>query len=52
VGEFPGGETFETKVVERADFVATRKKAADARKNYVASRYLRSHFLERKRTAG
>ncbi len=38
-------------MVERADFVATRKKAADARKDYVASRHLRARFLERRRTA-
>jgi hypothetical protein len=52
VGEFPDGNAFETKVVERADFVATRKRAADARKDHFASRNLRARFLERKRTAG
>lgn len=53
VGEFPGGKTFEIKVVERADFVATRKKSADARKDYIANRNLRSRLLERiNRTAG
>ena len=52
VGEFPDGNTFEAKVVERGDFVATRKRAGDLRKDYVASRNLRARFLERKRTAG
>jgi hypothetical protein len=52
VGEFPDGKAFETKMVERADYVATRKRAADARQDYVASRNLRSRFLERRRTAG
>jgi hypothetical protein len=52
VGEFPDGNAFETKMVERVDYVATRKRAADARKDYVASRNLRARFLERKRTAG
>lgn len=52
VGEFPDGKAFETKMVERADFVATNKRAADARKDYLASRNLRARFLERRRTAG
>jgi hypothetical protein len=52
VGEFPDGNNFETKMVERADYVATSKRAADARKDYVASRNLRARFLERKRTTG
>jgi hypothetical protein len=52
VGEFPDGNAFETKMVERADFVATHKRAADARKDYVGSRNLRARFLERRRTAG
>jgi hypothetical protein len=52
VGEFPDGNAFEAKVVERGDFLATRKRAGDARKDYVASRNLRARFLERKRTAG
>ena len=52
VGDFPGGKTFEAKVVERGDFVATRKRAGDARKDYVASRNLRARFLERRRPAG
>ena len=52
VGEFPGGKALETKMLERADFVATRKKAADARKDYVAGRNLRARFFERRRTAG
>lgn len=52
VGEFPDGKNFQTKLVERADFLATRKKAGDARKDYVASRNLRARFIERRRTAG
>lgn len=55
VGEFPGGNVFEAKVIERGDFVAARKRAGDARKDYVASRNLRARFarfLERRRTAG
>ena len=52
VGEFPGGKALETKMLERADFVATRKKAADARKDYVAGGNLLARFLERRRTAG
>jgi hypothetical protein len=52
MGEFPDGKTFQTKLVERADFAATRKRAGDARKDYVASRNLRARFLERRRTAG
>jgi hypothetical protein len=52
VGEFPDGKAFEIKMVERADFVATSKRAADARKDYVAGRNLRARFLERRRTAG
>ena len=52
VGEFPDGNVLEAKVVERGDFVATRKRAGDLRKDYVASRNLRARFLERKRTAG
>jgi hypothetical protein len=52
VGEFPDGKAFETKIVERADFVATSKRAADSRKDYVAGRNLRARFLERRRTAG
>jgi hypothetical protein len=39
-------------MVERADFVATSKRAADARKDYVAGRNLRARFLERRRTVG
>jgi hypothetical protein len=52
VGEFPDGNAFEAKVIERGDFVATRKKAGDARRDYIASRNLRARFLERKRTPG
>ncbi len=52
VGEFPDGNVFGAKVVERGDFVATRKRAGDVRKDNVASRNLRARFLERKRTAG
>lgn len=52
VGEFPDGNAFEVKVVERGDFVATRKRASDVRKDYVASRNLRARFRERRRTAG
>jgi hypothetical protein len=52
VGEFPGGKTFASKMVERGDFVATRKRAGDARKDYVASRNLRARSLERERTTG
>ena len=52
VGEFPDGNVFEAKVVERGDFVATRKRAGDLRKEYLASRNLRARFLERKRIAG
>jgi hypothetical protein len=33
VGEFPDGNAFEAKVIERGDFVATRKKAGDARRD-------------------
>jgi hypothetical protein len=50
--EFPGGGAFESKMVERGDFVATRKRVADARKDYLAGRNLRARFPARKRTAG
>jgi len=52
VGEFLDGNAFEAKVVERGDFLATRKRASDARKDYVASHNLRAGFLEHRRTAG
>lgn len=52
VGEFPDGKAVKTKMVERTDFVATSKWAADSRKDYVAGRNLRARFLERRRTAG
>lgn len=52
VGEFPDGTTLERKVVERQYFVAARKTAADARKDYVASRNFRSRLLGWRRAAG
>ena len=51
VGEFPDGTTFERKIVERQYFVAARKRAGDARKDYVPSHNLRSWLLGR-RAAG
>lgn len=52
VGGFPDGATFERKIVERQDFVATRKLAGDARKDYVASPNLRTRLLGRRKAAG
>jgi hypothetical protein len=52
VGEFPDGTTFERKIVERQDFIATRKRTGDARKDYVASHNFRSRLLGRRRAAG
>ena len=52
VGGFPDGRTFERKVVERHDYLATRKMAGDARHDYVASTNLRSRLLGRRRDTG
>lgn len=48
VGEFPDGRTFERKIVDRQNFIATRKRTGDARKDYVASHNLRSWLLGRR----
>lgn len=52
LGQFPEGRSFELKVVEREDFVASPKKVASDRQNYVASHNFRSRLLARKRTTG
>ena len=52
IGGFPDGTAFERKIVERRDFVATRKKKGDDRKYYVASHNLPSWLLGRRKAAG
>ena len=51
VGEFPDGTIFERKIVERQYFVAARKTAAEARKDYVASHNFRSRLFGWRRAA-
>jgi hypothetical protein len=48
VGEFPDGRTFERKIVERQNFIASRKRSGDARKDYLASHNIRSWLLGRR----
>ncbi len=50
LGQFPEGRTFDLKIVEREDFVATPKRATADRHDYVASHNLR--ILARRRTTG
>lgn len=52
IGRFPDGTTFELKIVERKDFVASPKKATSDRHDYLANRNFRSRLFARKRIAG
>lgn len=52
LGQFPEGRTFDLKIVEREDFVATPKKTTSERHDYVARHNFRSRMLTRKRTTG
>jgi hypothetical protein len=52
LGWFPDGGSFELKIVERQDFVASPKRDNSDRHDYVASRNLRSRFHARRRSPG
>lgn len=52
LGQFPEGRTFDLKIVEREDFIATPKKTTSDRHDYVASHNFRSRLTARKRTTG
>ena len=51
VGEFPDGNNFETKMVERRT-TSPPARGPPTPQDYVASRNLRARFLERKRATG
>jgi hypothetical protein len=50
VGEFPDGRELKQTIVERGEFVATRKRAGEPRKDYVASRNFWVHLWRRRRS--
>ncbi len=52
LGRFPDGRVFKLTIVERRDFVASPKKVAPNRQEYVANRNFYSRLRGRRRTAG